>query len=321
MKKRIVMAVVVAVLAAALGSGVYVSGKLGKIRKTELDEDNLAVSEEVEEELGDEYLNVAVFGVNAETKNSDRVDSDAVYLASLNVRSKEVKLVPVYGNTMMKRGQETVRLRDTYGEGGPEEAIAVLNENLDLNIKDYVTIDFQAMAAAIDILGGIEINVTQEEIPHINGYAQDIAGEIGQNAKTISSPGAQVLDGMQAVGYCRIRVTEGGDVKRGERQQAVITAMLAKLQEADFAQMDQIMDQVFPQIETNFKSSELLEYGQDASSYSLENLPAFPREIEAQKREEKREDQQFADYEETVRAVDLAGEVEILHQELFQEEE
>ena len=316
-KKRILMGGIVLVLAVALGIGVYGGSKMSKIHRTDLDEGNLEVSKEMEEELGDEYLNVAVFGVNAKSKDSDQTDSDAVYIASLNTYTDEVKLVSVYGNTMMEHEGTTIRLRDAYGEGGPEEAIAVLNANLDLNIKNYVSVDFRAMVDVINILGGVDINVTEEEIPHINGYAQDIAGVIGEKAKEVTKPGRQMLDGMQAVGYCRIRVTDGGDVKRGQRQQAVIAQMLERMQEADFAQMDKIMDQVFPEVETNFETSELLEYGQDASGYTVENLPAFPREIEAQKREELKEGQQFADFEEVVQAVDFKGEVETLHKELF----
>lgn len=315
--KKLIIAAVALVLIVALGVGVYAAVKMTKLNKTVVDVEELKVSEEAEEELGDTYVNVAVFGINARSEKDDTADSDAVYVASLNTRTKEVKILPVYGNAMLKKGAETVRMKDTYAEGGPEEAIAVLNENLNLNIKHYVSVNFKAMVEAIDILGGVEIQVTKEEIPHINGYAEGIAKELGEKAVVLKKEGKQILNGIQAVGYCRIRITEGGDVKRNERQASVISAMLDSLTEARFTQMNKIIDKVFEETETNFEMSELLDYGQQASLYSVKTLAPFPRKIEAQVRQEKKKGETTADYEEEVVAIDLQADAVQVYKELF----
>ena len=186
-KKKIIIGVIAVLAAAAIGIGVYANSKLSKVKQTTVDEDQLEISEEVEEEIGANYLNVAIFGVNAKSADDKAVDSDAVYVASLNEKTKEVKIFSVYGNTMLEHNGKSVKMKEAYAEGGAEEAIAVLNENLDLNIKDYVTLNFAAMVDMIDTLGGIEIEVTEEEIPHINGYAQGIAKALGKDTPDVTA--------------------------------------------------------------------------------------------------------------------------------------
>lgn len=308
----LIIGILAIVLTAGAAVGMYANSRLSKVERVEIDEEELQISEELDEELKDEYLNVAVFGVDIKDG-----ESDAVYVASLNRTTKEVRLLPVYGNTLMAHGSETLRMKDAYADGGAEEAIAVLNENLELNIKDYVSVNFEAMVDMIDILGGIELDITEEEIPHVNGYAQDIAGWLGKEEKEIRSAGPQLLDGIQATGYCRIRVTDGGDVKRGSRQQEVINKMMEKLKDAGFSQLDQIIDVVFPQVETSFDKSEMISYGKDAAAYSLTILPAFPRGIKEQVRKPEEEGVQFTDYEEIVEGISFEKDVADVHDELF----
>ena len=316
-KKKIIIGAVVAAI--VVGVGVYANSKLDKVKQTPVKEEELKVDKETEEEVEEEFLNVAIFGVNVKSESDKTSDSDAVYVASLNQKTKEVKLLPVYGNTMMKSGSDTIKMKEAYAKGGAQEAIAVLNENLNLNIKDYVSLNFQSMVDAIDILGGIEIDVKKDEIPHINGYAEGIAKALGKEVKVVEKEGAQLLDGSQATGYCRIRVTDGGDVQRGNRQVEVINKMLAKLKEANFSQMDKIMDAVFPQVETNFDKAEMINYGKDAAAYKLTTIPAFPREIKEQVRKSQEEGVQFNDFEEVVEGTNVEKDVADIHNELFPE--
>lgn len=316
-KKKIIIGVIAVLAAVAIGVGVYANSKLSKVKQTTVDEDKLEISEEVEEEIGTDYLNVAIFGVNAKEAGDKAVDSDAVYVASLNQETKEVKIFSVYGNTLMQHEGKTVKMKEAYAEGGAEEAIAVLNETLELNIKDYVTLNFAAMVDLIDTLGGIEIDVTEEEIPHINGYAQGIAKALGKKTKDITAAGKQKLDGVQATGYCRIRVTDGGDVKRGSRQMEVINKMLEKLTTSGFEQVDKCMDIVLPNVETNFENGDIISYGADAKKYKVSLLPAFPRTIKEQVRQPQKEGVQFADFEEIVEGTNLEKDVEDIHKELF----
>lgn len=325
-KKKIIIGIAAALLVIGIGSGIYMANKMSSIKKTEVKEENLQVSEEVEEELGDTYLNIALFGVNSKSSKDETMDSDAVYVASLNENTREMKLMAVYGNAMMKYKGEEIRMKDTYAQGGAEQAIAVLNESLNLNIKKYMTVNFKAMVDMINCLDGIEIDVTKEEIPHINGYAKGIAKLLDIETKTVKKAGKQKLDGVQAAGYCRIRITDGGDVKRSSRQKEVISKMFEKLGKAEAAQIDKIMDKVFPEIETNFETSELIDYGKEPASYTLTLVSPFPREIEDQKRKEDKKDkkdkkeEQLADYEEKVVAKDFDKDVAAVHADLFPEQ-
>lgn len=312
-KKKIILGVVVVVAAAAIGIGIYAANKLNKIEKTELPKETLEVSKEVEEELEDEYENIAVFGVNAKSPKDDTLDSDLIMVVSINKNTKAVNLVSVYGNTaLVSDDGKKVRAKDVYAKGGAKAGVALLNRNLDLDIEKYVTVNFQAMVAVIDILDGIEIDVAEDEIPHIDGYDAGIAKIVGKKATPLKKAGKQVLNGTQATGYCRIRITDGGDVKRGNRQKEVVDQIMAKLKEAKFSQMDKIMDEVFPMVETNFTNAELISYGKDAAAYTLAPIQNFPAEMKAQKRTAEGED-----YEERVEAKDYAAEVSALHQQLF----
>lgn len=324
-KKKIIIGIVAAVLVLAVGIGVYANSKLSKVKKTELNKENLKVEEkddkdekkeEPQEEKG--YLNVALFGVNNTSAKSKDVDSDVVYVVSLNENTKEIKLMSVYGNTMMKSDGKDIRMKDAYAKGGAEKAIAVLNETLKLDIEKYVSVNFKAMIETIDLLGGIEIDVKKDEVPHINGYEKEMAKMLNKKSKEVKKEGKQVLDGKQAVAYCRIRVTDGGDVKRGSRQQEVIAQMLNKLKDAKFAQMDKIMDAVFPQVETNFDNKDMIAYGKDAASYTVKTIPAFPREIKEQVRNKEDKKIQFTDYKEIVEAVNMEKDVQDVQKELFE---
>lgn len=315
--QKIVRILVAVLVVAVVGIGVYANRQASKVKQTEVKEENLQVSEEMEEELKDAYVNVAVFGVNERSAEDKTADSDAVYVASLDTDSKEVRLLPVYGNTMMKRDGSEIKMKEAYAGGGAEEAIAVLNETLDLNIKDYVSMDLGALVEIVDTLGGIEIDVKQDEIPHINGYAQSIAKAYGKETAAVEAEGKQKLDGPQAAGYCRIRVTDGGDVKRADRQKEVIGQVFQKLEEADFSQVDKILDALLPQLETSFDKSEIIAYAADAPDYKISSIPAYPRAIKEQERKEKKEGEQFTDYEEIVEGTDCEKDVADIHKELF----
>lgn len=314
-KQSYIMALLLIVVLLIVVIAVYTTNKWDKVQKTELDEDDLGISEEIEEELGEDYLNVALFGVNIKAEGEKAVDSDAVYVVSVNLTTRELQLVSVYGNTILASSSgEKIRMKDAYASGGPQEAISLLNENLDLDIQDYVTVNFKAMADVIDILGGVEINVTEEELPHVNGYARDIAELLGKEQKPLEKEGLQTLNGIQAVGYCRIRITDGGDVRRAGRQQTVIDQMKQKLEKAGFSQMDEIMDKVFPEVETNFELSEAVGYGKDLPGYSFVGMYAFPMSI----REQSRDGGKEGDYAEIVECSTYENDVIALHQQLFE---
>ncbi len=254
-----------------------VASKLGKIEQTTLDTKKLNISEEVEEQLSG-YTNVALFGVDSrEAELGKNTRSDTIMVASLNNETKEVKISSVYRDTLLQMGDGTYnKVNAAHSFGGPEEAVATLNKNLDLDITKYVTVNFNAMIAIIDAVGGIEIDVQPEEVGYITGYACEIIGATGIDSEGVFEPGLQTLNGVQATAYARIRYTSGDDFRRAERQREVLEKIIQKLQGANLNVLNKVIDSVFPQVSTNFTLPEILGYAKHAKNYKLAETIGFP---------------------------------------------
>ena len=264
------------VLVFAIGA-VILASKLSKIETTTLDPEELNVSEEARER-GTGYLNVALFGVDSrEGDLEDGTRSDTIMIASLNRETLEVKISSVYRDTLLEQKDGSLnKANAAYSFGGPEDAIAMLNKNLDMNIEHYVTVNFDALIDVVDAVGGIEIDVQEEEIPYICSYALEIMDVTGRESAGVTEPGVQTLNGIQATAYARIRYTAGDDFKRAERQREVLTKIIEKLQGASVSQLNKIIDSVFPQVSTNFTLTVILDYAKDAFDYKLGETTGFP---------------------------------------------
>ncbi len=263
----------------AVTGAVIVASKLSKIdRQTPTaDAKELNVSEEARER-GTGYLNVALFGVDSRKNELGKgTRSDAIMVASLNRETLEIKISSVFRDTLLEQDDKSIdKANAAYSYGGPEEAVAVLNKNLDMDIERYVTVNFDALIDVVDSVGGVEIDVTEEEVQYVNGYSTEIKKVTGKDSPDITGPGLQVLDGIHATAYTRIRYTAGDDFKRAERQRTVLTKIVENLQKASPAQLNKIIDSVFPQVATNFTMAEILDYAKDAFDYKLVETTGFP---------------------------------------------
>ena len=198
-------------------------------------------------------------------------------MASLNNETKEIKMVSVYRDTLLDLSEGTYqKCNAAYSYGGPVTAINMLNMNLDLDIEDYVTVDFGAIADAIDLLGGIELDITDEEAGYLNEFLQETADSAGKEAHFLDKGGHLLLDGVQATTFARIRSTAGGDFTRTERQRIVIEKMFEKAMTADLGTINSIIDKVFPQVSTSFTLQEILMYASAYSEYTLGENTGFP---------------------------------------------
>ncbi len=277
LRKKIASIVGGTFLVVAATGAVLIASKLAKIDTVELDADNLNISEEARER-GTGYLNVALFGVDSrdgELESNTR--SDTIMIASLNCETLEVKITSVYRDTLLQQSDGTLnKANAAYAYGGPEAAIAMLNENLDLDIEHYITVNFNALVDVVDAVGGVEIDVQEEEIDYINGYATEIIEATGVDSAGVTEAGLQTLNGVQATAYARIRYTTGDDFKRTERQRDVLTKVIEKLQDASLSQINKIIDEVFPEVSTNFTLTEILDYALDVFDYQLGETTGFP---------------------------------------------
>ena len=272
------------VLACLVGSAVvYVAAQWSRIDRQEIAADDLIINQEVREQntnidLGEGYTNIAIFGVDSRDGNLGEGNrTDMIIVASLNNETKEIKLVSVYRDTLLNLSEGTYqKCNAAYSYGGPSLAINMLNMNLDLDIEDYVTFDFGAISDVIDLLGGVEITIKEEELPAFNKYVTETARVAGREAHKIEEAGTYLMDGPQATTYARIRSTAGGDFTRTERQRVVIEKAVEKIQKADLLTINSIINEVFPQISTSFTLQEVLYYAQAYSQYKLVENTGFP---------------------------------------------
>lgn len=254
---------------------VIVAQKLGKIDYQKIDPKRLSISEEVEHQTG--VVTFALFGLDSRTGQLDRGTlSDTMIIAVLDRETKEITMSSVYRDTLVQMEDGSYnKANAAYAFGGPQEAISMLNRNFDLNIEDYVSVNFNALVNVIDALGGVDLDVTEDEVPHLNNYQVETSKVVGQERIPLEHGGMQTLNGVQAVSFARIRII-GGDQQRTERQRRLIQAITDKAQTASLSTINKIIDQVFPQISTSLSLGEILDYAKDAFKYKLGESKGFP---------------------------------------------
>lgn len=278
-RRRIGILVAEVIILSVLCVFAYATVKMDKLDFNFLDEDKL----EVYKDTGP-YTNIALFGLDAREGESieSGVRSDSMMIASINNETNEVKVVSIFRDTLLKQQDGTFdKANAAYSYGGPQEAIALLNRNLDLDIKNYMSVDFKALSDVIDALGGMELELTAEEVVHMNNYCVETSEVTGKDYERIEPEvaGTYHLNGVQATSYARIRATAGGDYKRAERQRLVIEKIVEKAQKANLKTLDKIIDVVFPQVSTSFSSKDVIGIAANALSYQLGETQGFPYSI------------------------------------------
>ena len=274
-KRVLVLLLEILILIFLLGIG-YILQKYGKISSDIFDAGNIFVNEGVNQEG---YTTVALFGGDSrEGELEAGTHADTIMVVSIDDKTKEIKVVSVYRDTPLRQKDgEILKANSAYFMGGPEEAINMLNRNLDLDIQDYVTVDFKALADVIDLLGGIEIDLTEAEVEELNRYIHETA-VVAEKEAVYVSEGLQTLDGVQAVTYARIRKNVGGDYARTERQQLVIRKVVDKIKQVDLVTLNDIIDKVFSQVSTSFKLDEIIELASGVTQYNIAGTGGFPFE-------------------------------------------
>lgn len=276
-RRRIIVLLLEIIILAVLCVAAYVIFKLGKLNHVTLNADNNGWTQEG-------YTNIALFG--NDSRGDTGVDggsarSDTIIIASLNNETKEVKLVSVYRDTMLEqKGQYYDKANVAYAQGGPEEAVSMLNRNLDLDIQDYVSVNFLALADVVDLLGGVDMDLTYEEVVHMNNYCVETSEVTGKDYERIEpeEAGTYHLNGVQAVSYARIRYTSGGDFTRTERQRLLVEKVVEKAKDAGIVKINKIINEVFPEVSTSLSATEILQMAMGVFDYKLGDTKGFPIE-------------------------------------------
>lgn len=282
-RRRIVLFIVEIFALVLLVGALWVVQQGSKSGKMELNEDKIIVNEvvkEQEETTMKGYRNIALFGVDSTTGSlSKGTRSDTIMIASINQDTGECKLVSVYRDTYLNLSNDTYnKCNSAYAKGGPEMAISMLNLNLDLNITDFVTVGFAGLTDTIDALGGVYIDVKDNEISHLNNYQLCIADDLKRSYTPVTSSGRQLLDGLQATGYCRVRYIAGGDFTRAEHQRNVLSAVADQAKQASPAALAEVANNVFSEVYTSLDLAEIVELLADVGNYTITETAGFPRE-------------------------------------------
>ena len=237
------------------------------------------------EELADEtlekmegYWTVAVFGVDSRGSNTGKgANADVNMVFNINRDTGEIRIVSVFRDSYLNiddKGSYN-KLNQAYFVGGASQAVKTLNKNLDLDIQDYVTFNWKAVADAINILGGIDMEISKAEFSYINSFITETQKATGIPTTQLKSAGMNHLDGVQAVAYGRLRLMDT-DFARTERQRKVIQAAFEKAKKADFSVLNNIIVTVAPQVSTNIDTMDLVRMAQDISKYHIGETGGFP---------------------------------------------
>ena len=225
--------------------------------------------------LSEDVVNVALFGLDTRNVNSFKGNADSIMILSLNTKTKKVKIISVMRDTfthMTYNGKKSYgKINSAYSKGGPELAIKTLNTIFGLDISEYATVNFYGMVDIIDAVGGIEVELTSQEVTRnankkaINFCVQEICTNLKLNPKDyyVYKSGVQKLNGVQAVAYSRIRYVPNiwgtnNDYGRTDRQRFVMEQLFNKAITLDKTQYVKLAKSLIPCSETSLSYSEIM---------------------------------------------------------------
>lgn len=297
MKKTLIVILIILSIIILLFGGVayFVLNKLNKINYVDIPREEIQVTAGVEENLK-EYRNVVLFGIDTSEDTYSGSRADCIIIASINEKNKQIKLVSVYRDTYLEIPNYGLdKVNHSYAYGGPALTMSTLNTNLDLDITEFVTVNFESTKEIINQIGGVEITVTDAEATKIPG---------------ISAGGTYNLNGAQALAYGRIRKIDN-DYVRTERMRNVVTAVFEKAKHMSVSELNALADKLLPEVYTNVTKTEILSIIPKIATYSIVDSKGWPYETKGA----------------TINGVwygppvTLQSNVEQLHKELFLDEE
>lgn len=285
-RKIIVFAVEILILLAMVVVLFSVYGKTGEDDgpvRVELpsEPDEIEIAPEIQADpVMEGYWNIALFGVdaNSESELIKGGRSDSTMIASINLQTGDIKLVSVYRDTYLNIGNDTyIKCNTAYARGGGEQAVMMLNANLDMDINDFIAIGYEGLQGVVDGLGGVYLDVDEEELEHINNYQISIAKTLDiDDYKPVTEPGYQKLNGLQATAYCRIRYKKGDDFARAASQRELIKAIEERVKETDLATLTDVFTETMKHVVTTLTVEDITPYLSKVADYKIVDEGGFP---------------------------------------------
>lgn len=276
---KIILLIILLLIAAGVAGVLFVMGMMENVGDLEINQSNLGIAPQVEQDLKD-YQNIALLGVDSRDMDDYKSSrTDAIIILSIDKTKEKIRQISVYRDTYLhvneKYGYD--KITNVHAYAGTTATLHSLNENMDLNIKEAVIVNWKAVADAIDGLGGIEVDIQESEIKEMNKYIKDTQKNIGGPKKKIKKPGKQVLNGNQAVTYARIRKDSAeGDYRRNERMKIVVSAAVDKAKKTNPLKLNEIAENVLPQIKTNMETNAMLKVMVDFLRYDMSGSTGWP---------------------------------------------
>lgn len=262
-----------------MGGCVYAT--ISQITEVKIDNSNeaLGISEEVKEDTKpienskdetknegkkrDDIINIALFGLDRRSEK-EVSRSDAIMILTVDFKHKKIKLSSIMRDTYVEiEDYRAQKINHAYALGGPQLAIKTINQNFGTDIRHFASVDFFALEEIIDVIGGINLPIKKSEISNINTYIREVASLSDKEPTYLKEEGDQVVNGLQAVAYARIRSVGNGDFERTERQRRVLTELIATGQKKGVSKIPEIAMKVLPLVETNLAKTEILEMAFD----------------------------------------------------------
>lgn len=283
-KKIIISCIAIFIVILSVGL-FYGNNLLSKMKRSNIDENDLGIKEEVKEKLQTseikDIVNIAILGVD-ETK-TDVGRSDALMIATFDPVHKKLKITSIMRDTyadIPDYGKDKINHAHAYG--GPQLSIKTLNQNFGLNIEDYVKINFKELKKLVDAIGGIDMKLSDEEIVEVDKYIVRVSSKSNTPAKTLvkNESGKVHMDGFQTLGYCRIRSTANGDFDRTERHRKIMTEMFNKISKAGTAELASMATKLLPYVETSLSNKEIINLAANVLNLGTKNIEQerFPRD-------------------------------------------
>ena len=257
-KGKLMLIVVLSVIViTATSGGVYLKYMSGKVDRVEINRDDVKNTgqEPVKEE--EDVINIALFG--SDKSDSYRTASDSIMILTINHVKGELKLSSIMRDTTLEtqeHGEQNIN--DVMILGGPELSLKTINTNFNLQIDKFVQVNLGSLPVIIDKLGGVQMEITREEVSLINSYIANIDKMNGTNTEPVLGSGLINLNGTQASAYSRIRYTAGRDFKRTERQRDVLSALFEKFKDINMSEVPELVAEILPLVQTNLTNTEII---------------------------------------------------------------
>ena len=237
-------------------------------------------------EIQEGFDTIVCFGVDARNTTDilRNANGDVCIIMSINKQTGEIRMASVYRDFFFEFASgQFCKLTDSYIRYGADQTMAGLNRNLDLNLTDFVVVNWAAVADMVDAVEGIDLEVTAAEAEELDGLIKEIEDAIGKKTTTKDwnyEPGMKHMDGVYAVAYSRIRYNTGADYARTARQRKVINVVLEKIKDmirhGNIMGVVNIVNILSMNIKTTMETSEIMSYATGASRYFITETSGFP---------------------------------------------